>query len=60
MQAFWPEQPHFLRPTTGRYTFANMHALGVTNVLSAWVRPAVSAMGRPFPLGLAMSFSYSE
>ncbi len=25
----------------GHYSFANMHALGVTNVLSAWVRPAV-------------------
>lgn len=41
-QVFWPEEQHFLRPVTGHYTFANMHALGVPNVLSAWVRPEVS------------------
>lgn len=41
-QCFWPAAPHFLRPVKGRYTFANMHALGLTNVLCAWVRPDVS------------------
>ena len=42
LQCFWPTTPHFLRPTTGAYTFANYHVLGTTNVLSAWVRPHVS------------------
>lgn len=36
---FWPENVHFLRPISGRYTFNNLHALGVKNVLNAWVRP---------------------
>lgn len=45
VQCFWPAAPHFLRPVSGRYTFANMHALGVTNVLCAWVRPDVSWRG---------------
>ncbi|KAL4530257.1 hypothetical protein Ndes2437B_g03764 [Nannochloris sp. 'desiccata'] len=36
---FWPETPHFLRPLSGDYTFANVHALGVPNALCAWVRP---------------------
>ncbi len=36
---FWPETPHFLRPLSGDYTFANVHALGVPNTLCAWVRP---------------------
>ena len=35
---FWPEDAHFLRPVRGRYTFANLHALGLTGVLCAWVR----------------------
>lgn len=43
LQVFWPEGQHFLRPVKGRYTFANLHGLGVGNVLCAWVRPAVSA-----------------
>jgi hypothetical protein len=30
---------YFLRPASGRYTFANLHALGVERVLCAWVRP---------------------
>ncbi|EFN52584.1 hypothetical protein CHLNCDRAFT_138597 [Chlorella variabilis] len=38
-EVFWPEGPHFLRPLHGRYTFSNLHALGVENVLCAWVRP---------------------
>ena len=42
LQRFWGEQPHFLRPVQGRYTFANMDALGIDNTLCAWVRPAVS------------------
>lgn len=42
-QVFWPEEQHFLRPVRGRYTFANLHALGVGNVLCAWVRPAEMA-----------------
>ena len=39
-KAFWPAAPHFLRPVSGRYTFANLHALGIDGVLAAWVRPA--------------------
>lgn len=35
---FWPADAHFLRPVHGRYTFANLHALGLTGVLCAWVR----------------------
>ena len=35
---FWPTDAHFLRPVHGRYTFANLHALGLTGVLCAWVR----------------------
>jgi hypothetical protein len=27
---FWPTDAHFLRPVHGRYTFANLHALGNT------------------------------
>ncbi|KAL4436382.1 hypothetical protein ABPG77_009944 [Micractinium sp. CCAP 211/92] len=42
-QVFWPEGQHFLRPVKGRYTFANLHGLGVGNVLCAWVRPAEMA-----------------
>jgi hypothetical protein len=42
-QVFWPEEPHALRPLTGRYTFSNLHALGVGNVLCAWVRPQATA-----------------
>lgn len=42
---FWPADVYFLRPTTGRYTFSNLHALGVERVLCAWVRPdAVAAV----------------
>lgn len=41
VQVFWPAEPHFLRPVEGRYTYANLHALGVQNVLCAWVRPEV-------------------
>lgn len=37
-KAFWPGA-HFLRPLQGRYTYMNLHALGVTGVLCAWVRP---------------------
>jgi len=37
---FWPETIHFLRPLSGDYTFANVHALGVPNTLCAWVRPS--------------------
>jgi hypothetical protein len=37
---FWPETTHFLRPISGDYTFANVHALGVPNTLCAWVRPS--------------------
>ena len=36
---FWPGDVYFLRPTLGRYTFSNLHALGVERVLCAWVRP---------------------
>jgi monoamine oxidase len=36
---FWPADVYFLRPTLGRYTFSNLHALGVERVLCAWVRP---------------------
>ncbi|KAL4420498.1 hypothetical protein ABPG75_010154 [Micractinium tetrahymenae] len=42
-EVFWPEGQHFLRPVDGRYTYANLHALGVGNVLCAWVRPAEMA-----------------
>lgn len=45
LQVFWPAEQHFLRPVGGRYTFANMHALGVQSVLSAWVRPEVRGRG---------------
>lgn len=45
-QVFWPAEQHFLRPVVGHYTFANMHALGVPNVLSAWVRPEVRGRGK--------------
>uniref|UniRef100_A0A061R8Y1 N1-acetylpolyamine oxidase n=1 Tax=Tetraselmis sp. GSL018 TaxID=582737 RepID=A0A061R8Y1_9CHLO len=38
-KVFWPEDVHFLRPVLGRYTFANLHALGVDRVLCAWIRP---------------------
>ena len=41
LQVFWPATQHFLRPVTGHYTFSNVHAMGVTNVLCAWVRPEV-------------------
>lgn len=44
LQVFWPEGPHFLRPLHGRYTFSNLHALGVENVLCAWVRPQVGGL----------------
>jgi len=48
--AFWPADPHFLRPLAGRYTYINLHALGVPNVLCAWIRPHVSPQGpEPFP-----------
>eukprot|EP00887_Chlorella_sp_A99_P004508 scaffold34.g4508.t1 len=48
---FWPETPHFLRPVTGRYTYANMHALGLENVLCAWAVDAVEAMSREEAMG---------
>jgi len=38
-RVFWDAKSHFLRPVSGDYTFANNHALGVKNVLCAWVRP---------------------
>jgi len=37
---FWPEDNHFLRPVSGRFTFANLHALLGNNILCAWVRPS--------------------
>ena len=37
---FWDRKVHFLRPVGGDYTFANNHALGVSNVLCAWIRPS--------------------
>ncbi|KAK3239773.1 hypothetical protein CYMTET_50326 [Cymbomonas tetramitiformis] len=44
-RAFWhghasSQEAHFLRPITGHYTYVNLHALGVVNVLCAWIRPA--------------------
>lgn len=39
-KVFWNDTAHFLRPVAGNYTFANNHALGVKNVLCAWIRPA--------------------
>ncbi len=36
---FWPADVYFLRPAEGRYTFSNLHAMGVERVLCAWVRP---------------------
>jgi monoamine oxidase len=36
---FWPGDVFFLRPESGRYTYSNLHALGVERVLCAWVRP---------------------
>ena len=46
LQAFWPEDTHCLRPLTGRYTYSNLHALGVPNVLCACVQPEVRAGGK--------------
>jgi hypothetical protein len=43
VQVFWDEKAHFIRPVTGAFTFFNGHAMGLTNVLSAWVRPEVMA-----------------
>jgi hypothetical protein len=42
-QPFWPLQPQVLRPCAGRYTYLNLHAMGVPNVLCAWVRPEAAA-----------------
>jgi hypothetical protein len=44
-KVFWDKEAHFLRPMKGRYTFSNNHALGISNILCAWIRPdAVDAL----------------